>query len=37
MIGSSLSIGVCELCLAEAMRDGRVYRSPTMMAAVSRQ
>jgi hypothetical protein len=29
-ISSSLSIGLCEYCLDEAMRDGRIYRSPVM-------
>jgi hypothetical protein len=34
MIGTSLSIGLCVACLEEAMRDGRVHRSPTMRAAM---
>jgi hypothetical protein len=35
MIGTSLSIGLCVRCLEEAMHDGRVHRSPTMLSTMA--
>ena len=34
MIAASLSVGLCELCLDDAMRDGRVYASRNLRASM---
>jgi hypothetical protein len=34
MRAAALSIGVCELCLDDAMRDGRIYRSANLRATM---
>jgi hypothetical protein len=34
MRAAALSVGLCEICLHDAMRDGRIYRSENLRATM---